>query len=262
MDYYNILGLRPDATDEQIKNSYKKLAKKHHPDAGGDTELFYQIAEAYQTLINPISRQDYDYEFGNVKNYYHPEEVYYKNVKNRDIKISYTITLEESISGKDIDLSYKLSDNSTVTISLHIPAGIRQGDTLRIKGSGDNYIKSNPRGDLLLSINIKSKKGWVRDGDNLSTVYAVNALDLITGCDIMCTVPHHGNINIKIPAGTQPGAVFSSPGYGVPNINTGKCGALFVTITAMIPRITDVDFLRYVEIVKKHAEKENQVGNK
>ena len=60
MDHYNTLGVNRDASQDDIKRSYKKLAMRHHPDRGGDNDTFAKINEAYNTLKDPTTRQQYD----------------------------------------------------------------------------------------------------------------------------------------------------------------------------------------------------------
>ena len=69
-DYYNILGVSKSASDDEIKNAYRKMARSHHPDKGGDKETFQKIQEAYETLGNPDKRDEYDNPnpFGNLNN--------------------------------------------------------------------------------------------------------------------------------------------------------------------------------------------------
>jgi DnaJ-class molecular chaperone len=64
-DYYNILGISKSASDDEIKNSYRKLARTHHPDKGGDKDKFQKIQEAYETLSDPNKRHNYDNPGGN-----------------------------------------------------------------------------------------------------------------------------------------------------------------------------------------------------
>jgi curved DNA-binding protein len=59
-NFYNILGVAENATDKDIKEAFKGLAKKHHPDRGGDEKKFKEINEAYDTLKNQQKRQEYD----------------------------------------------------------------------------------------------------------------------------------------------------------------------------------------------------------
>lgn len=75
MDFYNILNVDKNATKDEIKKQYKKLALKHHPDRGGDPEMFKKISEAYQTLSDPNKRREYDnpnpFSQNNGRNHFH-----------------------------------------------------------------------------------------------------------------------------------------------------------------------------------------------
>lgn len=262
MDFYQILGISPDSDEKQIKSAYKKLAKKYHPDAGGDQDIFYQVSQAYQTLIDPIAKQDYDFYNGFSDFYVNREQTYYENIKNPDIILSHTISIEDMITGKTIDISYRLSSEDIETVTINIPAGIKHGDTLRVQNAGDNYVEDNPRGDLLVKIKVKKKNNFIRDDDNLITTHLTNALDLVTGCVIVCEIPHYGKVEIDIPHGTQPGTIFSVPGYGFPNINTGKTGSLYVKVSVFIPRIDNQGLIEQLKLIKHHAEKDTHSGSK
>lgn len=262
MDYYDILEIPYNSSEELIKSSYKKLARKNHPDAGGDVSKFYEISQAYQTLIDPIARQDYDHSIGIKKDWANAEEIYFHSVPNADITVSHTLELRETFTGKKVDITYPMKNGSFHKVTLRIPPGVQHNDTLRVAGAGENYIRGNPRGDLLVNIKVKPEKNFKRDGDNLITSYAINALDLITGCAIVCRIPHYERVELDIPAGTQPGTVFSLPGYGFPNINSGKTGSLYVKILASIPMITDKESLEKLHWIKQHAQEDNSRGSK
>lgn len=262
MNHYDILEIPYDSSPELIKSSYKKLARMYHPDAGGDQDMFYEISQAYQTLIDPIAKQNYDYDIGLSDYCPDTEKLYYDNIKNIDIKISHTIKFEQTFAEKKVDIIYNTKDGSTQKVTIAIPPGINNGDVLRVAGAGENYIQGNPRGDLLVKITVTPMDNFSRDMDDLITSHTVNALDLITGCAIVCNVPHHNEVELNIPKGTQPGTVFSLPGYGFPNINTGKTGTLYIKVLASIPKISDPDTLGMIQWIKQHTRKDIKRGSK
>ena len=262
MNYYQVLNISTDATDEQIKSAYKKMAKKYHPDVGGDSETFYKISQAYQTLIDPSAKQDYDYYNGFTNHIVDREQAYYESIKNRDIILTQTISIEDVFTGKTVIIKYNLSDDSLEKVTIDIPRGIKNNDILRVQEAGDNYIEGNPRGDLLIKIKVKNNKDFTRDGDNLIVTKMINALDLITGCGIVCEIPYYGSVDLDIPHGTQQGTIFSIPGFGFPNINTGKTGALYIKINAFIPSITEQSLVKQLETIKSHIAKDTPSGSK
>lgn len=109
MDYYNILGLNKNASEEEIKNAYKKLARTHHPDKGGNTEKFQEIQSAYEILSDPHKKADFDnpqQPFGDFFHHHHGG-FNFSNFFNRqqtvqkkpDIHHNYRITLNDVFNG-------------------------------------------------------------------------------------------------------------------------------------------------------------------
>lgn len=273
MDYYSTLGVDKGATQEDIKQAYKKLAKQYHPDHGGDTDKFAQINEAYETLKDPAKRSQYnqpqraDFQFnsrnftaenfndffGNVFRQQHQQQ------KNKDIVVRVIVSLSDVFNKKIEVIQYRLTNGTIETVNVEIPAGANTGDTIHYKGLGDNRDPSLTRGDLYVKVHVQEDKGWARDGVNLITRKKVNVFDILTGCAIMVTTPDNKMVNLKVPKGTKVGTILSINGYGLPNIKSPvpKKGNLYIQIEADIPMIDDPDILEKI-IELKNLIKEKQ----
>lgn len=260
MDYYSILGVSKNATQEEIKKAYKQKAMEHHPDRGGDHNTFATINEAYETLRNPQKRAEYDqpkpqFNFRsadvNAGNF---EDIFSsffgaraQTRRNRDIRIALTIELEEVLTGKDIILNYSLMNNQPTSASVRIHPGVNHGEAIRFKGLGDNSISSLPRGDLLVQVRVNKHKKFDRDGRNLYTNVDISVLDLILGTSITLETLSKNRLNVNIPKGTQPGTTMSISGYGLPDPRIGRSGNLYITVKGTTPKINDESLLERIK---------------
>lgn len=267
MDYYSILGLKRNATQDDIKKAYRKLAMKNHPDRGGDSNQFAKISEAYEILSDPQKRSQYDnpqpqYRF-NSNDFsgmygFDPFDMMFqggarrapRQPKNKDINITYTLDFVDMITGRGITASYKLPSGKIENIDIKIPPGVNSGDVVKFEGYGDDSDQRFPRGNLFLKIRIRRLAGWDRDNLDLITSIKISVLDLILGTEVNISTPEEKNIKLKVPKGAQPGTTFSIPGYGVPNIKTGKKGSIFVKVLAEVPKITDEEILNKINNLK------------
>lgn len=262
MDYYSILGVAKTATPDEIKQAYRKLAREHHPDrTGGDDTKFKQINEAYDTLKDPQRRQEYDnpqprFNTSSMHNEnFNFEDIFSQfgfNVRtrqnrNRDVKLATTITLKEVLTGKDILISYKLTNGQETNASIQIHKGIKHGEVIRFKGLGDNMYTNLPRGDLLLLVKIEKNRYFDVDGIHLITNQDVNVLDLIIGKKIVVRTLQGNTIEVTIPNGTQPGTIMNVAGYGLPDYQTGKTGNLYVKLKGIVPKIKDNKLLERIK---------------
>ena len=268
MDYYSILGVPRSAAPEEIKKAYRKLAMKHHPDRGGDAAKLQQVNEAYEILSNSDKRSAYDnpqpgfsfnsQDFAQGHNPFAGspfENVFNQNFgsrtpRNRDVTLAAGINLKEVITGKSLIMQYKLNSGKLETVTVDIPPGAKHGDTIRFQGLGDDGHPRYPRGDLNVRIKVSKVKNWDRDHNNLLTKKHVNIFDLMIGCAIILKTLDEKKVQLKIPKGTKPGQIFSIGGYGIPDINTGIRGDLYVSIEADIPLIEDEDILKDIESIK------------
>lgn len=121
-----------------------------------------------------------------------------------------------------------------VTISIDIPAGIADGQSLRVRGEGDAARQQGTSGDLFVRISVTQDSRFVREGDDIQSAASVSVPDAILGTDIPVETVH-GPVQLKIPAGTQSGQVFRIKHKGMPVLNTSRFGDHYVTVTVEIP---------------------------
>lgn len=120
-------------------------------------------------------------------------------------------------------------------VNVDIPAGIDNGQTIRLNGQGDCGINNGPSGDLLLNVSVKSHPLFSRDGADISCEIPVTYMDAVLGAEII--VPTiDGDVKFNISAGTQNGTVFSLKGKGVKRINRNDRGNQFVKIFVEVPK--------------------------
>lgn len=268
-DYYETLGVSRNASEKDLKTAFRKLAAKHHPDAGGDAEKFKEINEAYNTLKDPQKRQMYDQygtadpqqmggnPFGNFEFEGDINDLFGtffgqgfgqpRRRQNRNISLSYTIDFRDVFNGVGNTISYKLPSGKQEVIDVRIPAGVKNGDSVRVQGYGDDSIQGIPRGDLIIKVRVNGLRDWRREGDNIYTVRQLDVFDLLLGSKVPIETPDGKKITINIPAGTNPDTTLSVSGYGVPNVNTSRKGNLFVTIKGKTPKLDDND----IEAIRK-----------
>ena len=274
MDYYNILGIARNASPEEIKKAYRKLAMTHHPDRGGDHTQFANINSAYEVLSNSDKRDAYDHPqqanpFGGQQQGQNPfagtpfehhfqhgfgQQQQRQTPRNRDINLQADISLLDVLTGKNLIIQYHLQTGKVETVTVDVPAGAKHGDTIQYEGLGDNGHPRYPRGNLQVRVRVSKSKHWVRDQDNLITKQVINVFDLLLGCVIIITTLDNKKLELKIPQGTKPGAKFSIPGYGFPNMQTQQRGNMYVTINTEIPLITDSAVLGKIQQLKNEIK--------
>ena len=266
-DFYSTLGVGRNASQDDIKKAYRKLAATHHPDRGGNTAKFQEVQAAYETLSDPGKRQEYDNpqpQFG-----FHGgppgfEEVFAQfggvvkgkqlgrtigfPTANIQIKEDYKLIpkkgvyiIKSNYNNQVVFGMMNIGTRPTVngenqTIEVKIPAGINDGTTLRLAGMGDDSIPNLPRGDIHLTVQIIPDSQWLRQGDDLRKVLSVNAIDAILGKMYKIETIDGRTLEVTVPEGTQPGHVLALPGYGMPNMNDNRfVGRILLEIHINIP---------------------------
>lgn len=209
-NYYNILNIEKTASSEEIKKSFRKLSLKHHPDKGGNKEMFSKINEAYQTLNCPKKRSDYDILFESTFNptskqfKQYSDEKITEDIKNmfftmfsnkedvlsKPVPIIKTIeiTLEQSFNGTVMPLLIErwVKDNSNTkyveseTIYVDINKGIDNNELIIIREKG-NIINENNKGDIKIFIKVNEHPEFIRKGLDLYYTHSLTLKEALCG---------------------------------------------------------------------------------
>lgn len=273
IDYYKILGVSKDASEKEIRNAYRKLARKYHPDLNPNDEAakvkFQQINEANEVLSDPEKRKKYD-QYG--KDWKHAEafegarasrgggfagqETFTGDFDDGSFSDFFEFlfgTRRPSgfgggarFRGEDLHATLTLNlrqaaetHKQTLAINgrkirITIPAGIENGQTIKISGHGGPGMNGGPNGDLYITFDIPEDPVFRRDGADL---YAEREIDLYTavlGGEVTLDT-FRGKVKVRVPAGTQPGTRVRLKGQGFPRYRKEGFGDLYVTWSVKLP---------------------------
>ena len=124
-----------------------------------------------------------------------------------------------------------LNDRS---LEVDVPAGIHDGQRIRVRGEGHAGVLGGPPGDVFVLIRVRPAAGIERDGDDLASLVAVTMVDAAVGTSVRVPTPG-GEVDVEVPAGTQPRDVIVVAGKGVPSLRTGRHGDLRVHVDVRVP---------------------------
>jgi len=258
-DYYNILGLQDGADDEAIRQAYKRLAMKHHPDRGGDAAHFQEIQEAYSTLSDPARRAQwqqqrhfqhdggpfsFSFNFGGpdindiIRNFggvHFGQGFRQQPVRNRDLKVTVDLDLASTLEAQTKHVEIRNPDGTTRTVQVNIPRGVSSNMQMRFPGHGENHIKNVQPGDLYVDFRVHTAPGFSINGIHLQKRATVNAIDAILGTTISVSGIDGRLFDVNVPAGTQPNAQLRIPQQGLWDVNHPVRGDLFLEILILIP---------------------------
>jgi molecular chaperone DnaJ len=339
-DLYELLGVPRDASPEDIKRAYRRRAREHHPDAGGDEEAFKQVTHAFQVLSDPETRLRYDRFgddgtprsrgagqdpfgfggtgfggigdvidafFGSAFGGASPGGNAGRSKAGRDVLVGVELTLEEVVTGVRREVEVEVAsvcdqcggagsaDGSppghcgtcagagqvqrvvrtafgqlataspcptcagsgrTVTdpctgcggqgrrtrrrtLGVDVPPGVDHGDRLRVTGAGEAGRQGAASGDLYVEIRLLDHALYERDGRDLLAEVAVPVTQAALGGSLTVPTVDGGEVEVQVPAGTQPGAVLVVRRADLPAQGGGRRGDLRLLVKVEVP--TDLD---------------------
>jgi len=267
MDYYSNLGVNKSASQEDIKKAYRKLAMQHHPDrTGGDDTKFKQIQEAYATLSDVNKRAEYDtpapqFNSGNMNDIFGSMfggaagpfgfgRGQHRQTRNQDVTIAVKLSLEDVLTGKQLTTRYQTPSGRIKEADINVPPGVDHGVGIRFEGLGDDSIPQLPPGNLIVRVQLLKHPLWRRDGMDLHMRLTVSVFDCLLGSKVEIQTLEGKYLEMRIPAGSQPTAIFSIPNHGMPDMRTGRRGNVFVKLNVIVPKIDDPSILMDIERIK------------
>ena len=275
-DYYKILGVEPTADDKAIKTAYRKLARKYHPDVSKEKDAeakFKDVNEAYEALKSPEKRAEYDeirkygqhgqpfqgppgwqgrssggFEdagefsdffssiFGSRGNGFGGQSGRSAGRRGQDVEMELPIFLEETLSGESKQISFQIG-GTTKTLNVKIPAGVTDGERIRLKGQGGPGAGGGANGDLYLIIRFAPHPKFDVEGHDLIVTVPLAPWEAALGAKV--AVPTlTSKINLTIRPDSQTGQRLRIKGHGLTD-KKGQRGDLYAQLKVVMPKHTD-----------------------
>ena len=260
-DFYKILGVTKGVSDADLKKAYRKLAKANHPDLHpGDQAAesrFKDISEAYDVLSDVTERREYDavramgggarFQAGGRGGQGGGFEDVFSNFfggggfpsggfggggfapqRGQDLTTSSSVDFIDSIHGTNIKLTV-----SGKPVTLKVPAGIQDGQKLKLKGKGQPSPNGGQAGDLVVTIKVRPHPVFTRDGDNVRVVVPVTFAEAVLGAVISVPVLGGEPVKLKVAPGTPNGRTLRVKGKGVQH--ESHQGDLLASVDILVP---------------------------
>lgn len=254
MNYHKVLGLDTSATVDEVKQAYRKLAMKHHPDRGGDEAEFKKIKEAYEHLTSPAASHSTG-DFSDLHEFFKQgQRAGQRNwsfgdgwndepepIKNPDINIAIPCSLEEAHTGFTKQIEFTLPDANVKNMTVTFPPGCTGDIKIRYVGEGGRLISSRAPGDLYVKLNIAAHPVWRIQGQDLFAVLQINVWQAMLGATVKLTDISGTEIEITIPAGTQSRSQLRLKNKGMNIRGSSARGHAFLEVVVKIPALSGED---------------------
>ena len=275
-DPYEILGIARTASADEVRSAYRRLAKKLHPDLNpGDKaseDKFKEVSAANELLSDPVKRKKFDDGGIDAAGAERPRQRYYKDyaaepghsydnasgfadfadssdifaeilrqqarqarrAPGQDMHYRLTIEFLDAVTGA----SNRITMPGGGALDVTIPAGIEQGQTLRLRGKGAPSAGEGPPGDALVEISISPHRFFTREGDDIQLELPITLSEAVLGGRVKAPTPS-GPVMVAVPKGSNTGSVLRLKGRGVQR--KGGHGDVFVTLKVMLPPKPDAE---------------------
>lgn len=293
---YDTLGVNENASKEEIKKAYRRLARKYHPDVNkekGAEEKFKEINAAYEILKDDTKRQQYDqhgdnmfggqnfHDFASSQGSADLDEIL-RNIfgggmggghsgfggfsgsfgggssgfgggfgghqtPNLDVEAKITIPFNVAILGGKHSISF-----GGESFDIKIPAGIKNGEKMRLRGKGKSY--QGQKGDLFLHVEVAKSPEYERDGDDLTKTIDIPLKIALFGGKVSVSTPYK-EVTLKVKENTKNGQKFRVKGYGVENRKTHTKGDLYLKANIILPNVNNIDKELREQMKEKLPEK-------
>ncbi|WP_089175446.1 J domain-containing protein [Bosea sp. AS-1] len=280
---YEVLGVAATASAAEIQSAYRKLAKKLHPDLNpGDKaaeERFKEVAAAYDLLSDADKRKRFDAGEIDASGAERPQHHFYRdfatsdqgdpyadasgfadfmdqddafaellrrsqrsraNRRGQDLHYHLAVDLVDSITGATKRLT--LPDGGTIDVK--IPAGLIDGQTLRLKGKGAPGVGKGGPGDALIEVEVRPDPRFAREGDDITVELPVSLTEAVLGGQVRVPTPT-GDVTMSVPKGANTGTKLRLRGKGVPRRGGGQ-GDQFVKLKVVLPKTPDPELEAFV----------------
>ncbi|WP_336652659.1 MULTISPECIES: DnaJ C-terminal domain-containing protein [unclassified Leucobacter] len=300
-DFYAILGVSKDASEAELKKTYRKLARKHHPDSNpGDAVAeakFKEISEAYSVLSDKEQRAEYDqiramgaggarftagggggqgfedifggmfgggrgganfsYQGGFPQGGQGYEDIF--NMfgggrsgpqPGRDIQATTTLDFETAVQGKTVTLQ---TPNGSVKVK--IPAGVSDGQKIKVRGKGEPSPNGGPAGDIILTVSVRKHPVFERDGQNLRLKLPVTFSEAALGATVEVPTLGGDPVRLRVQPGTPSGRVLRVKGRGVQSAK--GTGDLLAEVQVVVPSHLSEEARAALEAFREVEPREN-----
>lgn len=260
-DFYKIMGVKKDVTEGELKKVYRKLARENHPDLHpGDAKAearFKEINEAYDVLSDKTKRAEYDQvrAMGGGARFtggaggpgagFNGQSAGFEDVfanlfggggfggfggpqRGADLSTRTTLAFIDSIQGTSLKLNLNGKE-----VTVNIPAGVQDGQKVKLRGKGQPSPNGGPAGDLIIEVSVKPHPVFSRDGNNIRVSVPVTFYEAVMGATIQVPTLGGEPVKLKVAPGTPNGRVLRVKGRGVQGAK--GAGDLLATVEIAIP---------------------------